>query len=248
MIKPIQEDIAIFAQDLGVRFRIPVGRSTDTKDVVIRKLTRKDPMKDIWALKNINFELKTGSSIGIVGRNGAGKSTLLKVIARVLKPIEGRIVVQGKVFPLLELGAAFMFELSGRENVYLYGNLLGYTDDQITDMYKDIVAFAELEDFMETPVRMYSSGMTARLAFSIATAVQPEILLADEILSVGDAAFRQKCMKRMSGYLNSGTTIVFVSHSIEQVRQICEYALWIEKGKQIMFGPADEVCDAYSSS
>ena len=139
-----------------------------------------------------------------------------------------------------------MSELSGRENIYLYGNLLGYTNDQITEMYEEIVAFSELEEFVETPIRQYSSGMTARLAFAIATAVQPEILLADEILSVGDAPFREKCMKRMDGYLGTGTFVVFVSHSIEQVRRICQYALWIEKGQQIMFGPADEVCEAYS--
>lgn len=242
----IPEKKVIIARDLGVRFRIPVSRGTDTKDIVIRKLSQKDPMKDIWALRNINFDLDIGTSIGIIGRNGAGKSTLLKVIARVLKPIEGRIIVQGKVFPLLELGAAFMSELSGRENIYLYGNLLGYTNDQITEMYEEIVAFSELEEFVETPIRQYSSGMTARLAFAIATAVQPEILLADEILSVGDAPFREKCMKRMDGYLGTGTSVVFVSHSIEQVRRICQYALWIEKGQQIMFGPADEVCEAYS--
>ena len=242
----IPEKKAIIVRDLGVRFRIPVSRGTDTKDIVIRKLSQKDPMKDIWALRNINFDLDIGTSIGIIGRNGAGKSTLLKVIARVLKPIEGRIIVQGKVFPLLELGAAFMSELSGRENIYLYGNLLGYTNDQITEMYEEIVAFSELEEFVETPIRQYSSGMTARLAFAIATAVQPEILLADEILSVGDALFREKCMKRMDGYLGTGTSVVFVSHSIEQVRRICQYALWIEKGQQIMFGPADEVCEAYS--
>ncbi len=242
----IPEKKAIIVRDLGVRFRIPVSRGTDTKDIVIRKLSQKDPMKDIWALRNINFDLDIGTSIGIIGRNGAGKSTLLKVIARVLKPIEGRIIVQGKVFPLLELGAAFMSELSGRENIYLYGNLLGYTNDQITEMYEEIVAFSELEEFVETPIRQYSSGMTARLAFAIATAVQPEILLADEILSVGDAPFREKCMKRMDGYLGTGTSVVFVSHSIEQVRRICQYALWIEKGQQIMFGPADEVCEAYS--
>lgn len=242
----IPEKKAIIVRDLGVRFRIPVSKGTDTKDIVIRKLSQKDPMKDIWALRNINFDLDIGTSIGIIGRNGAGKSTLLKVIARVLKPIEGRIIVQGKVFPLLELGAAFMSELSGRENIYLYGNLLGYTNDQITEMYEEIVAFSELEEFVETPIRQYSSGMTARLAFAIATAVQPEILLADEILSVGDAPFREKCMKRMDGYLGTGTSVVFVSHSIEQVRRICQYALWIEKGQQIMFGPADEVCEAYS--
>lgn len=242
----VSEGKAIIARDLGVRFRIPVSRGTDTKDIVIRKLTQKDPMKDIWALRNINFDLDIGASIGIIGRNGAGKSTLLKVIARVLKPIEGRIIVQGKVFPLLELGAAFMSELSGRENIYLYGNLLGYTNDQITEMYREIVEFSELEEFIETPIRQYSSGMTARLAFAIATAVQPEILLADEILSVGDAPFREKCMKRMDGYLGTGTSVVFVSHSIEQVRRICQYALWIEKGQQVMFGPVDEVCSAYS--
>ncbi len=239
---------AIIAKDLGVRFQIPASRGTDTKDVLIRKLSRKDPMKDIWALRNINFDLEIGQSIGIIGRNGAGKSTLLKVIARVLKPIEGRIIVQGKVFPLLELGAAFMTELSGRENIYLYGNLLGYTNEEITEMYGEIVNFAELEEFIETPVRQYSSGMVARLAFAIATAVQPEILLADEILSVGDGAFREKCMKRMDSYMGSGTSVVFVSHSIEQVKRICQYALWIERGRQVMFGPVNDVCAAYTAA
>ncbi len=182
-----------------------------------------------------------------MGRNGAGKSTLLKAIARVLTPKEGSVKVRGKVFPMLELGAGFVMELTGHENIYLYGNILGLTNDEVTALYDEIVDFSELGNFIHAPLRSYSSGMVARLAFATATAVQPEVLLADEILSVGDAPFQEKCMVRMRNYLENGTTIVFVSHGAEAVKTICKQGIWLEHGEVKLMGTAEEVADAYAA-
>ncbi len=241
-------DIAITTKDLGIRYRIPTERINGTKDFVIKKLKNRLIMEDLWALRHITISVARGSSLGVMGKNGSGKSTLLKAIARVLTPIEGRIIVRGHVFPLLELGAGFISELTGLENVYLYGNLLGLSNEEISKLYPDIMAFSEIGDFIHSPLRSYSSGMVARLAFSIATAVQPDILLADEILSVGDASFQSKCMERMNYYLSHGTTIIFVSHSSEQVKKVCQYGLWLDHGIQKMYGDAEEIANAYAKS
>ncbi|MHC1772665.1 MAG: ABC transporter ATP-binding protein [Flexilinea sp.] len=239
---------AIHAENLGVRFRMPTEPISGTKELVIRAFQHKISINEFWALRNISFDLKPGESIGIMGRNGAGKSTLLKVIARVLMPKEGRIIVRGKVFPMLELGAGFVPDLTGHENIYLYGNILGLTNDQVTRLYDEIVDFSELGEFIHAPLRSYSSGMVARLAFATATAIQPDLLLADEILSVGDAPFQEKCLKRMEDYLGHGTTIVFVSHSAATVKKICQRGLWLEHGTAKLYGNADEVADAYAAS
>lgn len=244
----MSQNIAIETEDLGIRFKLPTEPISSTKELFVKAAKRKIKLHDFWALRHISFKLEKGSSIGIMGRNGAGKSTLLKAIARVLTPKEGRIVVRGKVFPMLELGAGFVMELTGHENIYLYGNILGLDNAMITSLYDSIVDFSELADFIHAPIRSYSSGMIARLAFATATAVQPDILLADEILSVGDASFQEKCMKRMEKFLENGTTIVFVSHSAETVKNICKTGLWLDHGLVKMMGTSEEVADAYARS
>ena len=241
-------NIAVSVQDLGISFRLPSEPVSGAKEFFIKSVQRKIKINTFWALRHVSFELEKGSSIGIMGRNGAGKSTLLKAVARVLTPKEGRVVVHGKVFPLLELGAGFNLDLTGHENVYLYGNILGFSNKEISRMYDEIVDFSELANFIHVPLRSYSSGMVTRLAFAIATAVQPDILLADEILSVGDIAFQEKCMTRMNYYLEHGTTIMFVSHSADTVKQICQKGLWLDHGEVKMFGNADEVTAAYAGN
>ena len=241
-------NITINIQDLGISFRLPSEPVSGAKEFFIKSVQRKIKINTFWALRHVSFELEEGSSIGIMGRNGAGKSTLLKAVARVLTPKEGRVVVHGKVFPLLELGAGFNLDLTGHENVYLYGNILGFSNKEISRMYDEIIDFSELGSFIHVPLRSYSSGMVTRLAFAIATAVQPDILLADEILSVGDVAFQEKCMKRMNYYLEHGTTIMYVSHSAESVKKICEKGLWLDHGEIKMVGSADEVAAAYANS
>lgn len=242
------EKIAVSAQDLGISFRLPSEPVSGTKDFFIKSVRRKIKINTFWALRHISFELERGSSLGIMGRNGAGKSTLLKAVARVLIPKEGRVITHGRVFPMLELGAGFNPDLTGHENIYLYGNILGFKNGDITRMHDEIVDFSELKDFIHVPVRSYSSGMVARLAFAIATAVQPDILLADEILSVGDVAFQEKCAKRMNCYLEHGTTIMFVSHSADTVVDICQQGLWLERGEVKMMGTAKEVAKGYTES
>ena len=199
------------------------------------------------ALEHISFELKRGQTLGLIGRNGAGKSTLLKIISGILKPTEGRVSCYGNVVPMLELGSGFDFDLTGRENVFLNGAILGYSEEFLKGKYDEIVEFSELGQFIEVPIRNYSSGMLARLAFSIATVVNPDILIVDEILSVGDVAFQEKSKKRMLHLMGGGTTVLFVSHSIEQIREMCDRAIWLEIGSVKLMGGAEKVCDAYES-
>jgi ABC-type polysaccharide/polyol phosphate transport system ATPase subunit len=239
---------SIQIENLGISFRLPTEQIRSTKDFFILATQRKIQINTFWALRHVTFNLEQGGSLGVMGRNGAGKSTLLKAIARVLTPKEGRVVIRGKVFPMLELGAGFVMDLTGHENIYLYGNILGLSNQLITELYDSIVDFSELGDFIHAPLRSYSSGMVARLAFATATAVQPDILLADEILSVGDKNFQDKCMERMTNYLNNGTTIVFVSHSAESVKKICKQGLWLDGGTIKMTGSAEEVAEAYAAS
>jgi len=201
--------------------------------------------EEFWALKNVSFEIKKGEVLGIIGHNGAGKSTLLKVISGILKPTEGYVHVGGTVVPMLELGSGFDYDLTGRENIFLNGAILGYSEQFLKEKYDEIVEFSELGRFIEVPLRNYSSGMVMRLAFSIATVVNPDILIVDEILAVGDAEFQEKSKKRMMELMGGGTTVLFVSHSLEQIREMCDRALWLEHGKVIMFGDTPDVCDAY---
>ena len=238
----------IRARDLSIRYRMADQRIPSLKEYVIARLRRKISHRDFWALRDVSFDLPKGEVLGIVGHNGAGKSTLLKLVARILQPTSGTIEVNGRVVPMLELGSGFDPELSGRENIFLNGAILGYSRAFLQSKYDDILAFSELQDFIEVPVRNYSSGMKMRLAFSIATLVRPEILIVDEVLSVGDAAFRAKSLARMMELMRGGTTVLFVSHSIRQIRDLCTRVLWLDHGRAKMCGPTKDVCDAYEAT
>ncbi|MDF1521098.1 MAG: ABC transporter ATP-binding protein [Brevefilum sp.] len=212
---------------------------------MIKLVKREIDHKSFSALKEIDLDVKRGEIFGIIGRNGAGKSTLMKVISRVLIPTDGRVWVKGHVSPLLQLGAGFHPELTGRENIFLNATLLGHSHEEIENKLDEIIEFAEIGSFMEAPLRTYSSGMQSRLGFAVATAWQPDILILDEVLSVGDAAFQKKCIHRMGRFRDSGATVLMVSHSIDQVREICERALWLNKGQIESLGSADDVCSMY---
>ena len=201
--------------------------------------------EEFWALKSVSFEVKKGEVLGIIGHNGAGKSTLLKVISGILKPTTGSVQVNGTIVPMLELGSGFDFDLTGRENVFLNGAILGYSEQFLKGKYEEIAEFSELGQFIDVPLRNYSSGMVMRLAFSIATVVQPDILIVDEILAVGDAEFQEKSKRRMLELMGGGTTVLFVSHSLEQIREMCSKAIWLERGVVVMAGDTKSVCDAY---
>ena len=209
---------------------------------------KKKQKNEFWALTDVDFEVKKGEVVGFIGSNGAGKSTLLKVIAGVMKPTKGSIEVGGNICPMIELGAGFDFDLTARENIYLNGAVMGYSKSFIDEKFNDIVEFSELQDFLEVPVKNFSSGMVARLAFSIATVVDPEILIVDEILSVGDLAFQQKSENKMRSMIGGGTTVLFVSHSITQIQKICDRVIWLEHGKIQMIGESKEVCEAYKKA
>lgn len=239
------DDTLIKVNNLGICFRMDRNKTTNLKEYVVRALKRQNSYEDFWALRNITFDVKKGEVLGIIGHNGAGKSTLLKAISRIIDPAEGSIECNGKVVPMLELGSGFDYELSGRENVYLNGAVLGYTKKFIDENYQAIVDYSEIGDFIHMPLKIYSSGMIARLAFSIATMVKPDILIVDEILSVGDEYFQEKSYKRMMELMQGGTTVLFVSHSLAQIRLMCSRVLWIEHGTIQQFGETNQVCDSY---
>ena len=230
---------------MTMRFRLNNDKILSLKEFVTTALRGKLQYNDFTALEHVSFEVKKGETLGLIGRNGAGKSTMLKVISGILKPTEGSVVCRGNVVPMLELGSGFDFDLTGRENIFLNGAILGYSKEFLHEKYDEIVEFSELGQFIEVPIRNYSSGMLARLAFSIATVVNPEILIVDEILSVGDAAFQEKSKKRMLELMGGGTTVLFVSHSLEQIREMCNRVVWLEHGNVKMVGAAAEVCDVY---
>ena len=213
--------------------------------IKVENLTKK--YGDVYAVDHISFTVERGTMLGFLGVNGAGKSTMLKVISGILKPTEGSVTCHGNVVPMLELGSGFDMDLTGKENIFLNGAILGYSEGFLKAKYDEIVEFSELGQFIEVPIRNYSSGMLARLAFSIATVVQPEILIVDEILAVGDAQFQEKSKRRMMELMGGGTTVLFVSHSIEQIREMCSKAVWLEKGKIRVVGDAKELCDAYGA-
>lgn len=234
--------------NVTVRYKISSDRVTSLKEFMIKKFKKQITEKEFLALDDVSFSVEKGDVIGIVGRNGAGKSTLLKVVSGIQKPASGNVELGGRVVPMLELGAGFDFELSGRENIYLNGAVLGYTKEFLDEKYDDILAFSELGDFIEMPVRNYSSGMIARLAFSIASMINPEILIVDEVLSVGDENFQKKSRDRMVELMTGGSTVLFVSHNIQQVKDICNKAVWLRHGKVVMAGEAETVCDQYEES
>jgi ABC-type polysaccharide/polyol phosphate transport system ATPase subunit len=236
---------AIRLEGVTVRYRVPRERIKSLKEYAIRRLRQRFVSDEFEALRGISLAVAAGQTVGIVGRNGAGKSTLLRVAARVFRPTEGRVVTVGRVAPILELGLGFHGELTGRENVILQGALLGFSRGQMRRRMKEIVAFAELEEFIEAPIRSYSTGMVSRLAFSVATDVDPDILLIDEVLSVGDERFQLKCQERMKAFRNAGKTILVVSHSAEQVRKTCSRAVWLHQGGIVQDGDAALVTEAY---
>ena len=226
-------------------FNLSSEKIDSIKEYLIKTVRRELHYQEFWALKNISFALEKGDSLGIVGLNGSGKSTLLKVISGILKPTAGRVETVGEIAPLIELGAGFDANLSARENIYLNGAILGHNREYMDQRFDEIVAFAELQDFVDTAIKNYSSGMVARLGFAIATMNVPDVLIIDEILAVGDYKFQEKSFQRMQEMIHSGATVVFVSHSIEQVKQICTKALWLEHGEMREVGEAERVCNAY---
>lgn len=232
-------------ENVGMRFNLMENKVDDLKDYIIKAIRRELRYQEFWALKDISFELKKGERIGILGLNGAGKSTLLKVVAGVLKPSEGTIKTTGVIAPLLELGAGFDKQYTGAENIYLYGAVLGYSRQFLDSKFQEIVDFSELKDFINVPVKNYSSGMRARLGFSIATIVDPDILILDEVLSVGDAKFRKKSEKKITAMFDKGVTVLFVSHSLEQVKRLCDKAIILDNGRIVASGPIDEVSLVY---
>lgn len=238
----------IRANDISMRYLMTYDRIQSIKEYVVQLLRGKIKYEEFWALKNVSFEVERGEVVGIIGHNGAGKSTLLKVISGILKPTGGSLEVHGNVVPMLELGSGFDHDLTGRENIFLNGSILGYSEKYLKEKYEQIVEFSELGKFIDVPIRNYSSGMLMRLAFSIATVVQPEILIVDEILAVGDAAFQEKSKARMLELMSGGTTVLFVSHSLEQIREMCDRVIWLEHGQIKAIGATKEICDAYEAS
>jgi len=239
------EQPMIILDDVAVKYRVPTERIGTFKEFAIRKLQRRVTYKNFWALNDINLEITKGEVFGLVGNNGAGKSTMLKVISRVLRPTKGRVRAYGKIAPLLELGAGFHPELTGRENIYLNGALLGYSKEEMDRVFDEIVDFSELGSFIEAPIRSYSSGMHARLGFSVATAHVPEILILDEILSVGDEAFQHKCNERMRSFREHGATVIMVSHGLSMIEQMCSRVAWLDHGVIQKIGDPHEVIAAY---
>ncbi|MFR4428693.1 MAG: ABC transporter ATP-binding protein [Blautia faecis] len=237
---------AIEVDNVSMKFNLSREKVDSLKDYIFKTIKREIKYNEFWALKNVSFSVEKGDRVGILGLNGAGKSTLLKVISGVFKPTEGHVDKHGKMVPLLELGAGFDPQYTGKENIYLYGAMLGYTKKFIDSKYDEIVEFSELQKFMDVPVKNYSSGMKSRLGFSIATVVEPKILILDEVLSVGDAKFRKKSEKKIMSMFDSGVTVLFVSHSLEQVQRLCNKAMILEKGKLIAYGDIAPISEQYS--
>lgn len=235
----------IRADNISMRFKLTDDKILSLKEFVTRKIAKKINYKEFWALSDVSFEIEKGEVVGIIGRNGSGKSTLLKIISGILKPTKGTAESDGVIAPMLELGSGFDLDLTGRENVFLNGAILGYGKEFLTEKFNDILEFSELGDFIDVPIRNYSSGMMMRLAFSVATLVNPDILIVDEILAVGDAAFQEKCQRRMAEMMSGGTTVLIVSHSIQQIRELCSRVIWLDGGKIKMSGKTEEVCDKY---
>ena len=240
--------VVVNLEDVSVRYRVPSERIQTFKEYMIRWIQRKITHNEFWALHHVNLQIAKGEVFGIVGRNGAGKSTLLKLVARVLRPTEGRVRVIGRVVPLLELGAGFHPELSGRENIFLNGAMLGFTRKEMNEKIPRIVEFSEIGEFIDAPLRTYSSGMWARLGFAVATDDRPEILIVDEVLGVGDEAFQRKCSVRIETYRQQGATILMVSHNAGLIEAMCQTAIWLDHGQCRVLGTPGEVLQAYRES
>ncbi len=240
-------DAIIQLDNVGVRYRAHLGKRMSLKSLVVSLGRQRPPVRDFWALRDVNLTIARGEVLGVIGRNGAGKSTLLSVLSRVLKPAVGNVVVRGTVAPLLSLGAGFDQELTGSENVFLLGALLGYTRRYVIEHFDEIVDFAELRDFIHAPIKTYSSGMLARLGFAIATAAEADILLVDEVLAVGDERFRKKCDDRMRAFRDNNTTIVLVSHTLPSVVELCSRVVWLDKGRIVADGDPKAIVAQYQA-
>jgi ABC-2 type transport system ATP-binding protein/lipopolysaccharide transport system ATP-binding protein len=241
----MNKEAVIQIENISVNYRLPTERIGSFKEYAIRKLQRRVRIEDFWALVDVSMTINKGDVFGIIGNNGAGKSTILKVISRVLKPSKGRVIVKGRIAPLLELGAGFHPELSGRENVFLNGALLGYSREDMEKVFDEIVEFSELGQFINSPIRTYSSGMYARLGFAVATAHVPDILILDEILSVGDEAFQKKSRERLQSFQELGATVLMVSHGLDSMISMCNRVAWLDQGKLRLLGEPNEVVAAY---
>lgn len=237
---------AVEIKDVSMKFRMTTQKVDSIKEFAIRKMKKQLHYVDFMALDNISFNVGKGEVVGIIGLNGSGKSTTLKLISGILKPTEGTVKVNGNISPLIELGAGFDYELTARENVFLNGSVLGFSHTEMENKMDEIIEFSELGDFMDTAIKNFSSGMLARLGFSIATNVRPEILIVDEILGVGDFLFQQKCEKRINDMMSGGTTVIIVSHSIDQIKRLCDRVVWLDKGKVKLIGETQIVCNEYS--
>ena len=236
-------------EHVSMKFNLGIEKNFSVKQAFVDffsfKKKKKKKKDEFWALRDISFEVKKGEVIGLIGSNGAGKSTLLKIVSGVMKPTKGKVKVSGVISPMIELGAGFDMELTARENIFLNGAILGYSKQFLESKFDEIVEFSELKDFLDVPVKNFSSSMTAKLAFSIATIVDPEILIVDEILSVGDIKFQEKSKNKMLEMIKGGTTVLYVSHSLDSIRQLCDRVVWIEHGKMVKVGKTDEICDEY---
>lgn len=244
----VEKDYMIKVTDATVRFNMASEKVDNLKEYFVKLIQRELMFQEFLALKDVSFEVKKGEAWGLIGTNGSGKSTLLKLICGILKPYKGTVDINGSIAPLIELGAGFDGELTATENIYLNGAVLGYSKEFMDSHFDEIVEFAELHEFMNMPIKNYSSGMSARLGFAIATIVRPEILIVDEVLAVGDMAFQEKCQERMREMLEGGTTLLFVSHTMKSVLQICDHAIWLNKGQVMMSGKVNDVCDEYLKS
>lgn len=237
--------VMIDVDHVTIRFNLANQKVDNLKEYFVKLVKHELMFQEFLAVKDVSFQVKKGEAWGLIGSNGSGKSTMLKAISGILKPYKGSITVNGSVAPLIELGAGFDQEMTARENIFLNGCVLGHTEKFMKEHFDEIVDFAELHNFLDSPIKNFSSGMRARLGFSVATMVKPEILIVDEILAVGDYKFRKKCEQRMSEMLGGGTTLLYVSHSIDEVRRLCDHAIWIDKGVARMQGEVNEVCNAY---
>ena len=240
-----EKRLMVDVDDVTIRFNLASQKIDNLKEYFIKLIKRELMFQEFLAVKDISLKIHAGESWALIGTNGSGKSTLLKAISGILKPYKGNITVYGTVAPLIELGAGFDMEMTARENIFLNGCVLGHTQQYMREHFDEIVEFAELHEFIDSPLKNFSSGMRARLGFAIATMVKPDILIVDEILAVGDIKFRQKCMERMDQMLADGTTLIYVSHNLKEVRRLCDHAIWINKGEEVMQGEVNEVCDAY---
>lgn len=243
----MDRDVIIEVNNVSRRFNLARERVDSLKEYFVRKIKGNLQFDEFWALKDVSFKVERGQSVGLIGLNGSGKSTMLKIIAGVLKPTQGSVSVHGSVAPLIELGAGFDPDLTARENIFLNGALLGHPRSIMQEAYDSIVEFAELREFMDVPVKNFSSGMNSRLAFSIATIGNPDILIVDEVLAVGDSKFQQKCIDRIQDMMSQGTTVLFVSHSIKQVELVCKKVVWLDHGTLKEYGDTKGICETYKS-